>query len=65
MNIPGTFEAVEDPVSPSVPFYQTNIRDVGGRAGNWRRQDERAGQWVESRCVVYRCFVCGFSLSRY
>lgn len=65
MNIPGAFEEVEDPASPSLPFYRTNIRDVGDRAGSWRRQDERAGQREESRCVIHRCFVCGFPSSGY
>ena len=42
MNMPGAFEEDEITASPSLPFYQTEVRHFVDRAQTWRRRDEGA-----------------------
>lgn len=56
MSMPGAFEEVETPVSPSLPFYQADVRSFVERAAGWRLQDEGAVEVDNSRYVVYLLF---------
>lgn len=52
MNMPGAFGDVESPVSPTLPLYETDVRDLVEDIGTGRREVEKDIQRGESRYVL-------------
>lgn len=64
MSMPGAFEEVKTPVSPSLPFYQADVRSFVECAAGWRLQDEGAVEVENPRYVVCLLFHLWYRLEK-